>query len=247
MTKIVEINVRQTEMDRRRAMTDSCHRLKNDRVPVHIFCDSPFYCRLAGITIEEIYRSPEAMLRAQIFGWKEILEQIDCDVPEIPVGLDLGSCLTASAYGCEIAYQPGSVPGFHSWFKDEKDLPRLESVDMLKGGMRAQLLDYWQTWRGELNDKYLLCFNGGMPFRPTDNVKLPDFSEGPFTIACMICGMDTFCMICLDNPSFAHRVLDVITEKEIERLRHDFALQYGVPVSEIRPGSGKFTIGLADD
>jgi hypothetical protein len=232
----VRIHVPQDEIDARRALVEATEAFENDRPPVHIFVDSPFFCRAAGVPIDQIYKSPEAMLRAQILGYKVVLESVDCDVFRPAVGFDFGSCLTASTYGCRVIEQAGGIPGFEPWLRDDADLAKLEGLDPRTNGMRSREIDYWHRYH-EVADDFPVQFDGGEPFFPARDVRLGTGSEGPFSIACMVAGFDNVSLWCYDRPEFVTRLLDVITGKEIERIHHSFKLL----------GEEPSRIGIADD
>jgi len=221
MSEPILVNVSQDEIDRRGSLVDACHHLQNSRVPVHIFADSPFYCRMAGIPIERMYEAPEHMIRAQILGWKGILEAVDCDIPRTPVMLDFGSCRTASSYGCRVLPQPGSVPGFEPWVASETDLLKLEKIDPCTTGMGGQAFEYYARYQ-ELADDFPVRYGAGEPVYPVRRARLNTSSDGAFAIAAMIAGFDRVCIWCYDDPALLNRLLDIITEKEIERIRRSF-------------------------
>ncbi|MFP4056970.1 MAG: hypothetical protein ACLF0G_08880 [Candidatus Brocadiia bacterium] len=227
----LRIDMPEEEMAARRRLVDACHALANDRAVVHLFADSPFYCRLAGIPVGELYRSPEAMLRAQLVGWKRILEAVDCDVPGPAVKLDFGTCLAASIYGCELVEQAGSTPGFKPWFASESDLETLDRIDPRTNGLRAQELATYRWYRDHAED-FPVAFAGGEPFYPAAHVRLGTACEGPLSIACMIAGADRVLLWCHDRPGLVSRMVALITEKESQRLEHAFAVM-GEPGGEI--------------
>lgn len=236
MVAPIEVHIPQREIDARGALLDAWARFANERPPVIIFADPPFYCRAAGIPLMAMYDDPATMIRAQLLGWKYILERVDCDVPGVSAGIDIGSCFTASIYGCRIVEQAGSAPGFLPWMRGEEDLAQLEAMDSLTHGLRALELRYYEAYQ-ELAEQFPVQYDGGNPVFPVRNARLNTGSEGPFTIACMAAGFDQVCLWCYDNPDFVHRLLDVLVEKEIARIRHAFAVMGETPSD----------IGLADD
>lgn len=233
---VIRIAVPYEEIQRRRELHAAFARLENDRPLAHIFADSPFYCRLAGIPIERMYQSPQDMIAAQVLGWKAVLEQVDCDVPGVTVNLDFGCCLLASAYGCELAEQPGSVPGIHAWFQSAADLERLESLDVNATGLRPTELDYYRRFQS-LAEQFAVQYDGGPVEYPARSARLSTASDGPFSIACMIAGFDRVCAWCYDDRPLLERMMEIIVRKEIERIRRSYR-EMNLP-----PGP----IGLADD
>lgn len=236
MPAVIQIHIEQEEIKKRRALLKAWSQFQNDRPPVHVFVDSPFYCKLAGVDIRDIYESAEAMVRAQLCGYKAILEAVDCDTTAPNVGIDFGSPLTASTYGCKLIEQPGSVPGHEAWFKSEDDLPALEKIDSFTNGLQSKALEYYHQIR-KMARNYAICFDGGEPIYPLQAVEIPTASEGPFSILCMIAGLDRVAMWCYDRPNLVKQMMKIVTEKEIERIRKSFGLM-GKPARDIK---------LADD
>ncbi len=212
-----EIKLPYAEIVRRRELLQACQRLQNHRPLAHIFADPPFYCRLAGIPIEQTYDDPRAMVLSQILGWKRILETVDCDVPGVDVGLVFGSFLTASAYGCRVVPQPGAIPGFESWFKDAADLPKLQALDPFVTGYHAVEVDFYHRIKG-MADEFPVSYQGGEVDYPARRASLSTYSEGPFTIAGMIAGFDQMCLWCYEDPDLVDAIIDCITAKEIDRI-----------------------------
>lgn len=222
MSKPIEIHVPYEEIVRRRELATAYRELRNARPVAHLYCDPPFYCRLAGIDLQQTYRDPHAMIQSQILGWKPILEQVDCDVAGVGAGLVFGSFLAASMYGCEVVEQPGSIPGFHAWFKEESDLAKLDKIDPSTQGYASVEREFYHRVR-ELASQYPVQYDGGPVEYPAAGARISTYSDGPFTIACMIAGLDQISMWCYDQPERVHRLLKIITEKEIARIQDAFA------------------------
>lgn len=231
-----KINVDFQEISARRDLLAQWSRFENARPPVIVFLDSPFYCKLADIPIEQIYRQPEAMVQAQLLGWKKVLEAVDCDNPGPFVGIDFGSCFTGSIYGCELIEQPGSVPTTHPWFQSETDLNRLRKIDPFAGEFQNKANDYY-TWMKLHSKQYPVCMDGGEDFYPLDTVELMTGSEGPFSILCMIAGLEHISMWCYEKPDLVMQMMEIVTAKEIQRIQMTYAFMG-------KPEAGVF---LADD
>lgn len=244
----LQIDLPQDEMDARRALNDACTRFANPRPPVRLFVDSPFYCKMAGMPIAQIFDNPVAMVAAQLLGWKRILEAVPCDVADVPVGLDFGSFMNASSYGCEVLEQAGSIPGFEPWFTGEADLARLEEIDPSVHGWRATERRFFEACHAMAGD-FSVQYAGGEPSFPLRNVGLNTSSEGPFSLACMIAGFDRVSMWCYDEPELVTRLVAIITEKEIARIRQAFATM-GEPVGPLAMAddfSPYLSVGMYED
>jgi hypothetical protein len=228
---IIPINIRQEEIERRKTLLQQWSEFRNERPPVHIFADSPFYCKLAGINLDVLYKDPEVMVRAQLLGWKVILEKVDCDIAAPPVFIDFGSCLTGTMYGCKLLEQPGSVPTTRPWFESENDLKILAKIDPFATGLHTKYVDYYHHLH-KMSRDYAIQFDGGEPSYPLENIMLFLGSEGPFTIACEIAGFDRLSLWCYDNPALVKKILRLITEKEIERIRKSFQMM-GKPACDV--------------
>jgi hypothetical protein len=132
--------------------------------------------------------------------------------------------------------RPGELPQFHHWFKGERDIARLESLDPLDNVLRKRELRFYEQIRA-IADQYEIRFGSDIAFQPLRSAVLTTFSEGPFSIACMIAGMDNVAMWCLTDPPLVRRMVDLITGKEIERITRQFQFM-GMPPGEL---------ALADD
>ena len=233
---VIRIHVPQEEIEARRTLMSDCMRLRNRRAPAIIFADPPFYTKVGGIRLQDTYDSPEVMIRGQLLGWKRILETIDCDVPGVGVGLEFGSFLSASNYGCEVVEQPGSVPGWRPWFRGEEDLAKLERIDSHTSGVQGRAVEFYHRYQ-ELADRFPVQYDGGEVFCPVRETRLGTSTEGAFTVACMIAGFEQVSLWCYDQPSLVKRMVEIIAQKEIERIQDAFRIM----------GERPSPIGMADD
>jgi len=170
------------------------------------------------------------MLRAQVSGWKAILEGIDCDNTGPVIGPDFGSAITASTYGCDLVEREDDFPAYSTWFASDEDLSRLESIDPRTNGLRSVELDFREQYRA-MADEFSIRYEGGDVLTPAREARLGTGSEGPFSIACMIAGFDNVSLWCYDNPALVKKLVGIITAKEIERIRYAFS-RMGEPATE---------------
>ena len=236
MTKPTHCKLKWREILKRRELLEACAKGENPRPLAFLFADSPFYTRLAGVPLERTYNEPQAMIKAQLEGWRRILEVVECDVPGIEVRLDFGSFLTASSYGCQVIDQEGSIPGFLPWFETEADLARLESIIPSTTGYGLVAHQFYRQMQ-EMAEQYPVFYADGEVDYPVRRVRLPAATEGSFTIACMIAGLDRISFWCYDQPDMVKKIVEIITEREIERLRENFRIM----------GETPSPVGLADD
>lgn len=218
---IIEINKSIDEIAQRKKLLSDWSNFKNQRPPVIVFIDSPFYCKLANIPIEDIYTDPEKMILAQLIGWKKVLATIDCDNDAPTVNIDFGSCFSGSIYGCELVSQPGSVPTTRPWFTCENDLERLKNIDPFTSGLQTKAKHYYNTIKAKSKD-YPITFKGSDPIYPLDSIGLMTGSEGSFSIICMIAGLEQISLWCYENPELIRQMMNIVTEKEMERINKTF-------------------------
>lgn len=229
--KMVKINISHKEIQKRKALLDDWSRFENKRIPVWLFVDQPFLCRVDHILMRDIYRDPLALVRSQINGWKYVLENVDCDNDSVPVSIYFGTCLVASSYGCQVIIQDHSEAAAEIWFKDENDLARLEKIDTFAEGLKPKEIEYYHILKKK-QDTLGYQFEGGDPVFPLRDISLSAHSDGPFSIACMIAGFDTVCLWCYEKPDLVKAMLEIITAKEIDRIRRTYELM-GREIKEI--------------
>jgi uroporphyrinogen-III decarboxylase len=227
----IDIDIKKDEVARREELLKNWEQFKNKRPPVAVFMDAPFYCKLAGTPIEKIYDDPEAMVNAQLTAWKILLENLECDNTGPMVAIDFGSCFTGSLYGCQIVPQPGSVPATHTWFRSENDLAKLEKIDPSQQGLAFKERQYYETLKNVAGN-YELTIGGENASMPLDNISLMNGSEGPFSILCMIAGLERVSIWLFEKPDLINKMMELITQKEIQRIKQNFEFM-NIPLQPI--------------
>ena len=133
----------------------------------------------AGLTHREFRENPDAMFRAMTEA--TIKYDLDC------VLLDVDTALLASACGADVTY-PDDMAAVA---KSEQSVPldelpdKLESVDLLASPRIQRYLEAARRlveW-GEANDRFIRI----------------NADQGPFSLACILAGMDEFLMDLLDE------------------------------------------------
>lgn len=218
---LINIEINEQDINQRKALLNDWQNFSNNRPPVIVFMDSPFYCKLAKIPIDEIYESPKKMALAQILGWKRLLETVDCDNCMPMVVIDFGSCFTGSIYGCKLLNQPASVPATEAWFESEKDIASLSDIEPFDTDFQKKALKYYDEMKSFSSD-YGVQFGDSEPIYPLDDISLMTASEGPFTILCMIAGLDRVAMWCYEKPELVLKMMEIVTDKEIGRIKKTF-------------------------
>ncbi len=218
---MIRIKLADEEIQQRRQLLAQWSGFNNNRSPVIVFMDAPFYCKLAEMPIENIYKNPQNMVTAQLKGWKRLLENVDCDNDGPSVGIDFGSCFTGSIYGCNLIEQPGSVPTTKKWFESASDIDRLKEIDPFSSSFQKKANEYY-NWMKEHSIDYPVSFIDGMQSYPLDSVELMTGSEGPFSILCMTAGIDRISIWCYENPDLVLEMMGIVTAKEIDRINKSF-------------------------
>jgi uroporphyrinogen decarboxylase len=98
------------------------------------------------------------------------------------------------------------------WVKTEKDLRRLERIDIVSSGINARQITYRQAMMA-IYERYPVRFQGGPVFYPGENPALTLQSNGPFTVAAELIGEEELYIAIYDRPDFVHEVLEIITGK----------------------------------
>lgn len=219
----LQINLDQETVRVRQELLDACSRFENERMPLLVFMDAAYWAKCGGIDIRAIYQSPDSMIRAQLTAWQRVLNTIKCDNPAPSVAIDFGTAMIASAYGCDLQFRPGNIPEPDRWFKSENDLHRLESLDSFTQGLAGLTCQYYHYCREHRYD-YSVQYLDADPFYPLESVSMPVHTDGPFSILCIIAGLDRVSMWCYDNPAFVKTAVEIITAKEKRRIGKSFEL-----------------------
>lgn len=222
--QVIEIGVPAEEIEARRARVRRTKRFEpTDRVPVIPAINYRFLLPAIGVRFSDYYGDPETMLRSQILGQKWLLENVKTDQHAITgawVGgwTDFQNTSEASALGCEVAFPPDDIPWVKGgWVKAERDLRRLEAMDVIRGGLHGKAIAYRKAMMA-VAGKYPVRFRDGPIFYPGESPVFTHTSHGPFTVAADLLGHTEMFLAVKERPDFARELMGIVTEKIIEYL-----------------------------
>ena len=236
----MKIAVSTAELGRRKERIDNVNSFKpNDRPAFMCFMDAFQYLNNIGMECEDYMADPHIHFTAQLEFQKFVLENFATDQFSVDPVIDLMSVKTASAFGSEVRYIKGGLPWAEHWIESERDILALDKLDVANNGLFLREKEF-KRYAIENAEKYPVEFADGNVVYPLERLRAPSFStEGPFSILQMIMGMEPLFMACYDKPEFVHKLLDVITEKQIlhwQSIEREFG----------KPAEGDM-VGIADD
>lgn len=151
-----------------------------------------------------LFDDPAVMTNAQERIYYDQLKEVDDDfVPYLMPWL--GTCVAASAFGCQIEFPPQQDPVANPRYYpvcSAKDIEKLEIPNPEKDGMLPKVLGFLRYMRS----------NSFLPVGITD-------CQGPLTTANQLMGFDKLIYLMEDNPSKVHELMDKITEALIRWIR----------------------------
>lgn len=229
----IEIHIDYKELEERKQRCDMQRSFqKPDRVPVVPLVDTWYWLRHTGVTYEEYFSSPQAMLETQLKGMKWFYENVKSDHHQIAITPAFCYVAEAETFGCEVEYRKNDIP----WVKkhcinNEEDLDRLEKVDVVHAGAHGREVKFREGMM-KIAGNYKIRFADGKEMGIEDKIKLglynysysygnPGIGVAGGTIGVMlnandIRGMENIMMDMLMQPEFAHRLLSILTDKIIE-------------------------------
>jgi uroporphyrinogen-III decarboxylase len=216
-------------------------RKENRRVPISYATDEQLWLRVSGHRFREFYTDPKVHLKAQLEGRRWFCENVICDVqPGLPQrwGIGVQHWMTENEFfGCEVVYQEDD----YAW---AKPLP-LAKDDLLKHLADIDPEESLQRTRAYRMYLALKDLTQGMTYleRPVDMMFFGQSIHGIFTKAAEIRGLDQICLDLCDDPGFVRKLLEVVTEKTVARVRAWEKLNTGK--TDNLPTAGGF--GIADD
>jgi hypothetical protein len=211
----------------------------NTRVPIRFVTDEQVWLLQTGQTFKDFYKNPTIHLAVQLAGQKWERDSIVADQPKsYPDVWRVSPRLWMHEnefFGCKVVYQQDDYAWAQQLEKSKQDiLDSIQDIDPLE-----------TVRRSDIYKLYINCREIGqnMQFenRPIE-VLLPGMgTDGIFTKACEIRGVQQFCEDLFDDSDFADRFLDIITQKTIQRIKAWHTLIFG----ECRLPYPNF--GIADD
>ena len=146
---------------------------------------------------DEYFHDPAVMTNFQERTYYEQVQAIDDDfVPYLMPWF--GTVVAASAFGCQIQFQPKQDPAVNPrWYpvQTTQDVRKLRIPDPDKDGLMPTVLEFQRYMKGH-------------SFLP---VGITDF-QGPLTTANQLMGYDKLIYLMEDEPTAAHELLDKVTE-----------------------------------
>jgi hypothetical protein len=220
-----------------RALQAAYEAKTNARVPVTFIIDEQFWMRHSGYTFKDFYTNPVAHMNAQLEGNAWFANNIICDlVPGEPDTWEVSAIhwMEENEYfGCEVVYQEND----YAWA-----LPStLSKQDLLK-----HIADLDPDDRVRKNSAYRLYLGlkelaEGKTYmdRPI-HVSFPGGggTQGIFTKAGEIRGLEQLCMDLYDDPDWAAAYLNLITDKTIARSKAWYRLIHGK--EQVLPAKGGY-------
>ena len=194
----------------------------------------------AGVTFEEYSNNADTMMNIQLLNSNYIRHNIyadhDMGVPECGWGVyvDLQNYFEAAWYGAEVIYPEGNVPTNAEFLtEDNKNMLFEKGLPDPFGGIYVKAFELYEQMFDK-SDK--ITFEG----QTITSVGLPQhYTDGPMTVACNLYGTTNFCCALYEDPDFANRLLDYITEATIMRIKAWNKRFNGFEISD--------SFGFADD
>ncbi len=149
-----------------------------DRVPVDLH-NFMMTAEVSGMSFPDFFQNGEALAEGQIKAWREYGHDL--------LLLENGTAALAEALGCEVEYMEGSAPVVHgSVLQSLDDLDQLQVPDPYKVHPLKENLKATRIVAQEIGDKAFIVGRA---------------DQGPFSLASMLVGMDTFMVhLALSQP-----------------------------------------------
>jgi len=223
-----------------RQLWDDFTRKQNRRVPMTFVCDEQIWLKASGYKFGEFYKDPKVHLDAQLEGRRWFCDNIAGDmIPGYPErwGIGVQEWMDENEFfGCEVIYQEDD----YAWalplpMDKESLLGHIADLDSEERVRQNSALKMYQALK-ELAD--------GMVYfdRPVDVHPPGGGTHGIFTKSAEIRGLEQICIDLHEDPEFAEKLLNLVTDKTIARIK---AFRKLTGIEAELPSSGGF--GFADD
>jgi len=224
MPEVIEIGVPIEEIEARRARLDTIRRFETpDRVGCLPAVAHRFLLPRIGASFRDYYADPEIMLRTQILAQKWLLENVRTDAagitgPWVGAWTDFQNTFEAGSLGAEVIFPDEDIPWVGAgWVGDDRDLERLEAIDIVHTGINRRQLEYRRAMLA-VAEKYPVRFRGGDVFHPGLEASLTNTSHGPFGVAGDLMGVSEIFLAVVERPDFVKELLRIVTGKIIDWL-----------------------------
>lgn len=174
-----------------------------------------------GVTFQEYFEEPEVMFQIQLefqdFVRHHIFADHEMGIPENgwQIAVDFQNTFESAWLGAPIVYREGNCPACQACLDDDhKALPLEKGLPEPFSGLMGTVREYKE--RFEEKRKKGFTYKGVPVASVTPAVM---YTDGPFTLACNLRGVDNFCIDMYEDPEYARQLLDYITDATIQRLR----------------------------
>ncbi len=211
-----------------REVWDAYRNRRPVRVPLIIGTNTRYFllgenAPFADVDFQTYTENPDVMFETQVRcqDWlrHHILQDAPMGLPSEEEGwtvnVDFQNFYEAGWFGCEIAYFDEQVPDTHPrWQRDENKKEIFEhGLPDPFAGLMGRVRNYYEyfsekaktyVWRGRKVAKVIPRGLG---------------TDGPLTVAANIRGATEFFTDLIEDPDYAHRLLEFITEATVERIK----------------------------
>jgi len=183
-----------------------------------------------GVTYDEYFGDPEAMLETQLrhLHWirHNLPQDAEMGLPEAwTVGVDLQNCYEALWWGAPLRFVEDNVPECEPCITDENKAEFIaRGIPDPFGGWMARNWDYFEHFKRRAAGGYEFC---GRPIKAGSPTGCG--TDGPFTIACALRGPAGVCLDMYADPGFYHDLMSLLVEGTILRIRA-YRKRLGQPV-----------------
>jgi len=234
---VIEMDISSKELEERKNRCEMQRKFeKPDRVPAIPLTDIWYWLPKIGKTYKEFFSGARAMLECQLLGQKWILENIKSDLYNIMIHPVFAYVSEAGTFGAEVEFRDNDIPWVRNHpIQSEDDLEKLEKIDPVHSGLHGKELKLREEMIGIAGD-YKIRFSDGVEMGIADKigVNYSNFSYssgiigigvagrtiGPMAVANDLRGPTNMYIDVLENPGFAKRLLDIVTDKIIKWIEY---------------------------
>ena len=228
-------------MDEIQQLWEDFTRKRNSRVPMTFVCDEQIWLKVSEHKFGEFYKNPEIHLEAQLEGRRWFCDNIAGDmIPGYPERwpIVVQEWMDENEFfGCEVIYQEDDYAWALPLPLDKESLLRhIADIDPEERVRQNSAFKMYQALK-ELAD--------GMTYldRPVNVIPPGGGTHGIFTKAAEVRGLEQICIDLHEDPDFVEKLLNLVTDKTIARIKAWHKLTRGVEAE--LPSNGGF--GFADD
>lgn len=196
------------------------------RVPVTVGISSRFAVfskklNPEGWTMKEYCQNPDVMFDLQLRLAEFTRFEVDADhemgAPEDGwgVAVDFQNYYEAAWLGCPVEFPEIGMPTAHPFLRDDnKNEVFHRGIPSPFSGLMAQAEEFLEHFRSRAKGFTL----HGQPVAHISN-GAGLWTDGPFTIACEMRGLENFCIDMYEDPDYAHQLLNYTTDAIIQKTK----------------------------